>query len=79
MKNVITKIQNTKGFVSIEAILVIGAVVLVAGLILFFLNGKAGDIGKASEGQIKEAESKIQVDPTTGVGGTDKLDFNNAN
>ena len=60
MKNVISKIQNSKGFVSIESILVIGAVVILAGLILFFFNGKADDVKKGADNQIGTATTKVQ-------------------
>lgn len=76
MKNVIANIQNTKGFVSIESILVIGAVVILAGLIIYFFNGKAGDIADGSKTQINSAESKIQEGADT-VGGAPTLDFDN--
>lgn len=77
MKHVIETIKNTKGFVSIESVLIVGAFVLVAGLIIYFVNGKAGDIGDNSEGQINKAQEKIQLDPETGVGGAKELDFVN--
>ena len=57
MKNVITNIRNSKGFVSIESILVIGVIVVLAGIILFFFNGKAQDVSNTSGGQIAEAEA----------------------
>lgn len=69
MKNVIANIQNTKGFVSIESILVIGAVVILAGLILFFFNGKADDLKQGSNTQINAAEKQIQEKGAAGVGG----------
>ena len=60
MKNVINKIQNSKGFVSIESILVIGAVVILAGLILFFFNGKADGVKKGADNQIGTSMTKVQ-------------------
>lgn len=69
MKNVIANIQNTKGFVSIESILVIGAVVILAGLILFFFNGKATDVQNASEKQMDTATKEVQKE--TSAGGSD--------
>ena len=68
MENVINKIKNSKGFVSIESILVIGAVVILAGLILFFFNGKADGVKKGSDNQIGTAMTKVQ--PGTATAGT---------
>lgn len=62
MKNVINKIKNSKGFVSIESILVIGAVVILAGLIIFFFNGKADGVKDGASGQIDDATTATQLE-----------------
>ena len=69
MKNVINKIKNTKGFVSIESILVIGAVVILAGLILFFFNGEADQTTDNAGKQIGTAQTEVQKE--TSAGGSD--------
>ena len=61
MKNVINKIKNSKGFVSIESILVIGAVVILAGLIIFFFNGQANDVKDGAGSQITDATDATQL------------------
>lgn len=58
MKNVITNIKNSKGFVSIESILVIGVIVVLAGVILFFFSNKANDVSDTATGQIDQGEAK---------------------
>lgn len=56
MKNVIKNIKNSKGFVSIESILVIGVIVVLAGVILYFFSNKANDVSDTSTGQIDQGE-----------------------
>lgn len=75
MKNVINKIKNSKGFVSVEAILVIGAVILLAGVIIYFTNGKASDVSSTSGAAIDTASDATlangeAVDGAKGTKGT---------
>ena len=74
MKNVIKNIKNSKGFVSIESILVIGAIVILAGLILYFFNGKADDVKEGASSQIEKAETSIQGEAGD-TGNTPNLEF----
>ena len=64
MKNVIKNIKNSKGFVSLESILVIGVIIVLAGVILFFFNKVAGTITKESSEQTSEAKAN-QLDAGT--------------
>lgn len=60
MKNVIQKIKNTKGFVSLEVIIIAGALIILGGVILFFFNGNAQDMTDASGDQLGAAQDQIQ-------------------
>lgn len=58
MKNVIKNIKNSKGFVSLESILVIGVIIVLAGVILYFFNGEANTITTESKAQTSDAIQK---------------------
>lgn len=58
MKNVIANIKNSKGFVSLESILVIGVIIVLAGVILFFFNAEAKAITSKSKDQTGDAKAK---------------------
>lgn len=75
MKNVINKIKNTKGFVSVETILVIGAVVILAGVILFFLNAKANEVSNQSGDSVTAASDETLKTTGTEIDGYDKTTF----
>lgn len=61
MKNVIKNIKNSKGFVSIESILVIGAIVILSGVILFFFNGKATEVKDGAKDQVQNTQDAMQL------------------
>ena len=61
MKNAIANIKNSKGFVSLESILVIGVIIVLAGIILVFFNGEA----KAISGTSKVQTTKAKADQGT--------------
>lgn len=54
MKNVMKRIKNSKGFVSIEVILIAGSVIILAALVLYNFNGQAD---KLSSNAVKQVES----------------------
>ena len=56
MKNVIANIKNSKGFVSLESILVIGVIIVLAGIILVFFNKEATSISTESASQTGTAK-----------------------
>lgn len=58
MKNVIQNIKNSKGFVSLESILVIGVIIVLAGVILFFFNAEAKAITTKTKEQTGDAKVK---------------------
>jgi uncharacterized protein (UPF0333 family) len=60
MKNVIQKIKNTKGFVSLEVIIIAGALIILGGVILFFFNGNANSMTDNSGRQLGAAQEQIQ-------------------
>lgn len=63
MKNALERIRNSKGFVSIEVILIAGSIIILAGLVLYNFNGKAD---KLSSNAIKQVESANKaMEPTT--------------
>lgn len=57
MKNVIQNIKNSKGFVSLESILVIGVIIVLAGVILFFFNAEAKAVTAKSKEQTTSGKS----------------------
>lgn len=67
MKNAINKIKNTKGFVSIESVMVIGVVVVIAGLILFFFNNRATEVQTGAKGQIDQGITNAQTGTGSGI------------
>lgn len=67
MKNAINKIKNTKGFVSIESIMVIGVVVVIAGLILVFFNARAESVQTGAKGQMTQGQTAAQTDIGDGI------------
>lgn len=67
MKNVIANIKNSKGFVSLESILVIGVIIVLAGIILFFFNGEANSITAESKAQTAKAQADQDSAGTLGL------------
>lgn len=57
MKNVIQNMKSSKGFVSLESILVIGVVMVLAGVILFFFNAEAKTITTKSKAHTTSGKS----------------------
>lgn len=75
MKNVINKIKNTKGFVSIETIFVVGAFIILAGIIIFFANGKANDVSTSTGAAVDNASTETLKATGTTVNGYDSSTF----
>lgn len=66
MKTLMKRISDTKGFISIEWVLIGGSVILLAALVLYTFNGEADDVAKNSMLQIQKAnESMEPSDGTT--------------
>lgn len=66
MKTLMKRINDTKGFISIEFVLIAGSVVLLAALVLYTFNGEANDVAKNSMLQLQKAnESMEPSDGTT--------------
>jgi uncharacterized protein (UPF0333 family) len=70
MKNVIQKIKNTKGFVSLEVIIIAGALIILGGVILYFFNQNASSMSNNSGKQLDSAKEKIQGTGTAPTGVT---------
>jgi uncharacterized protein (UPF0333 family) len=70
MKNVIQKIKNTKGFVSLEVIIIAGALIILGGVILYFFNQNASSMSNNSGKQLDSAKTKIQGDSLKPTGVT---------
>lgn len=70
MKNVISNIKNTEGFVSLEVIIIAGALIILGGVILFFFNQNANKMSNVSGKQMDSAQTKIQGAGTAPTGVT---------
>lgn len=75
MKNVIKNIKDSKGFVSLETIIIAGAIIILGGVILYFFNGNAEKMTNSSGTQMDSAQTKIQGDGKAPTG----VDITNAN
>lgn len=70
MKNVIKNIKDSKGFVSLETIIIAGAIIILGGVILYFFNGNANKMTNTSGTQMDTAQDTIQKDGTAPTGVT---------
>ncbi|WP_442637647.1 hypothetical protein [Rossellomorea marisflavi] len=70
MKNVIKNIKDSKGFVSLETIIIAGAIIILGGVILYFFNGNANKMTNTSGTQMDTAQTTIQADGTAPTGVT---------
>lgn len=62
MNKMLNNIKESKGFVSIEFILIAGSVIILAGLVLFLFNGKAEDVALGAVEQMETANIKMNGD-----------------
>ncbi|WP_442637648.1 hypothetical protein [Rossellomorea marisflavi] len=62
MKKALKKIQNSKGFVSLEVIIIAGALIILGAFILSYFNGKAETITKSAGDQLTIANDKMNAD-----------------
>lgn len=62
MKKALKKIQNSKGFVSLEVIIIAGALIILGAFILAYFNGKAETITKSAGDQLTIANDKMNAD-----------------
>lgn len=65
MKKVLERIQNSKGFVSIEVILIAGSVIILGALVLYNFNGEADTLAKNAINQVEDANQAMEPDAAT--------------
>ena len=65
MKKVLERIQNSKGFVSIEVILIAGSVIILGALVLYNFNGEADTLAKNAINQVEDANQAMEPDSAT--------------
>jgi uncharacterized protein (UPF0333 family) len=59
MKNIIKRIQNSKGFVSLEVIMIAGVIILIASVILLHFNREASEMSGNALTQLEEANATM--------------------
>lgn len=62
MKNVLKNIRNSKGFVSLEVIMIAGALIILGAFVLSYFNGKAETITNSAGDQLTIANDKMNAD-----------------
>jgi hypothetical protein len=62
MKKIMNKIKDSKGFVSLEVIMIAGALILLGAWILSFFNIEAGVIANGAVDQLTKANEKMNGD-----------------
>lgn len=65
MKKMLERIQNSKGFVSIEVILIAGSIIILGALVLYNFNGEADDVAKNAITQVQKANESMEPEDTT--------------
>lgn len=65
MKKVLERIQNSKGFVSIEVILIAGSVIILGALVLYNFNGEADTLADNAITQVENANKAMEPDSAT--------------
>lgn len=63
MKKLIERIQDTKGFVSIEVILIAGSIIILGALVLYNFNGKADKLAGNAIKQVEQANKAMEPTP----------------
>lgn len=68
MKKILEKVKNSKGFVSLEVIVIAVIIIALASFVMIKFKGTAGDASKTADTQIKNAVDSVNsdalVDPT---------------
>ena len=68
MKRILEKVKNSKGFVSLEVIVIAVIIIALASFVMIKFKGTAGDASKTADTQIKNAVDSVNsdalVDPT---------------
>jgi hypothetical protein len=64
MKKIMNKIKDSKGFVSLEVIMIAGALIILGAVILAFFNESADDIATSAGDQLTIANDKMNGDET---------------
>ena len=59
MKNRMKRIQNSKGFVSIEFIMIAGVIILIASVVLFYFKVEAEKMAGNSLTQLEDANATM--------------------
>lgn len=59
MKNIIERIKNSNGFVSLEVIMIAGALIILGAFILYYFNGHADKIATSAGKQLTIANEKM--------------------
>lgn len=59
MKKILNKIKDSKGFVSLEVIMIAGALIILGAVILAFFNESADDIATSAGDQLTIANDKM--------------------
>lgn len=62
MKKILANIRDSKGFVSIEVVLIAGSIIILAGVVLFYFNGKASEVTRGAGKQLMDANDIMNGD-----------------
>lgn len=62
MKAVLNRIQNSKGFVSLEVIMIAGIIIVLGAAIMMIFNGSAKNITETANNQLMEANDTMNQD-----------------
>ena len=65
MNNVLKRIQNSKGFVSIEVILIAGSIIILGALVLYNFNGEADTLANNAINQVENANKAMEPNTVT--------------
>lgn len=65
MKNVLKRIQNSKGFVSIEVIMIAGSIIILGALVLYNFNGEADTLANNAINQVENANKAMEPNTVT--------------
>lgn len=59
MKDVLNRIQNSKGFVSLEVIMIAGIIIVLGAAIMMIFNSNARAITETANNQLMEANATM--------------------
>lgn len=59
MKSILNRIRNSKGFVSIEVIMIAGIIIVIGSVVLFAFSQKANSISNTAVDQLGKANDSM--------------------